>query len=264
MNSAGAQIVYYKPWIFFWIVQSIGLLVFAIGMADNIAFYLKGKAVSLRNDKNYWAMTKMFFVEVLFQRQLLSQSFIRWLMHILIFWGFFALLSLSAIATLLETVVPSTSVFAAYFTSGRGYLYLKAVGDTGGLLILAGSAIAFIRRYIIRPEQVETAWRDSIALNSLIILVLTGFLLEAMRLASLPPSPGFQYSFAAYYVSGFLGGLGDLKPYMTSLWVVHSTLNAMLLAYIPYSKLMHIFSTPAEIVINASEEQLRGDLYGHS
>ncbi|MCL4442265.1 MAG: respiratory nitrate reductase subunit gamma [Firmicutes bacterium] len=264
MNSFGAEMVYYKPWTYFIIIQSIGLLLFIIGMADNLGFYLKGKAISLRNEKKYSVMIKMFFKEVLFQRQLMQQSLIRWFMHILIFWGFLALLSLSAISVLLETAVPASSHLATYFTSGQGRLYYKAVGDAGGLMILVGALVAFVRRYLVRPEQVETIWTDSITLNSLIILVLTGFTLEAMRIASLQSIPEFQYSFVANRLAGLFKNLGNLKPYMTSLWAVHATLSAALIAYIPHSKLMHIFSTPAEIVINASEEGLRGDLYGNS
>lgn len=264
MSAVGAEVLYYKPWTYFIIVQSIGLLLFLIGMADNLGFYLQGKAVSLRSEKNFRVMGKTFINEVLLQRQLLQQSFVRWFMHILIFWGFLALLSLSAISVLLETVVPGSSSLAAYFTSGQGRLCYKAVGDAGGLMILTGALVAFIRRYLVRLEQVETAWTDSIALNSLIILVLTGFALEAMRIASLPPIPEFQYSFIASRLAAIFKHAGNLKPYMSSLWTVHATISAAFIAYIPQSKLMHIFSAPAEIVINASEEEMRGDLYGNS
>lgn len=264
MGALGTEIVYYKPWIYFGIVQSIGLLIFIIGMADNISFYLKGKVVSLRNEKSYGAMVKVFFREVLFQRQLLQQSSLRWFMHILIFWGFIALMSLSAVSVLLDSVIPAGSPLAEYLTTGQGRMYYKLVGDTGGLMILIGAGIAFIRRYIIRPDQVETIWTDTIALNTLIILVLTGFTLESMRIASLPASPEFQYSFVANTLAGLFRGIDNPAPYMTGLWTLHGTLSAALIAYIPFSKLMHIFSAPTEIVINASEERLRGDLYGNS
>lgn len=262
MGSAEMEILFYKPWVYFWIVQSLGLLFFTIGMANNISFYSKGKAISLRHKLKFGIMAKIFVVEVLFQKQILNQSFVRWLMHMLIFWGFLGLMGLSALATLMENVIPSNSQFTAYFSHGQGHLYYKFIGDAAGLMVLVGATIAFIRRCITKPEQVQSIRTDTVSLSFLIVLVLTGFMLEAMRLASYPPNPDFAYSFVANSFAPALRRLDDLRPYMTFMWVFHSSLTAALLAYLPHSKLTHMFGAPVEIMLNASEENLRGDLYG--
>ncbi|KNZ69131.1 Nitrate reductase gamma subunit [Thermincola ferriacetica] len=253
--------LYYKPWIYFWIVQSLGLLLFASGMAYKISFYFKAQRKSLYKKPDYLIMLRAFLREVLFQKQLAEKSFIRWFAHMAIFYGFMGLLLLSAIAVALETVIPRGSGLSLYMLYGQGHNYYKAAGDLFGLFILTGLVVAFIRRYILRDSQLDTDFYDSVTLVILFVLVLTGFLLEAARIALAEPTPALQYSFFGYQLAGLLRGMPGIKAVATGLWVCHSTLNALLFAYLPHSKLLHIISSPLEIVLNASEERMRSDLY---
>ena len=262
MSPFGTDLIYYKPWLFFIIIQTIGLTIFIMGMADNLNFYYRGKARSFRNNPSLGAMIKVFFNEVLLQRQLFARGFFRWLNHILIFWGFLGLLSLSAIGVLLK-IVPGDSAFFEFFTVGSGYLYYKFVGDLAGLMVLAGAAAALIGRFTTGPDSIDTRLTDTAALGFLLLLVLTGFLLEALRLAATPWAPAFEYSFVAEFMAGLVAGRQIPGSLMTALWTFHATLTAAFVAYLPFSKLVHVFAAPAEIVINASEEELRGDLYGY-
>ncbi len=253
--------LYYKPWTLFIIMQSVGLLLFMGGMVYKFSFYFKGQRKSLYRKPDYLLMLRALWRYVVIQKQLAQQSLPRWFAHISIFYGFMGLLMLSAIAVALETVIPADSSFSRYMLYGQGHNYYKAAGDFFGLLMLLGLLIAFGRRYIIKDGQLYTDSTDSIALISLLVLVVTGFLLEAMRISLLPPAPELQYSFIGYNLAGLFRGLSGIPPLATALWVFHSALNAALLAYLPHSKFLHIINSPLEIVLNVSEERMRGDLY---
>lgn len=253
--------LYYKPWEVFWVIQSIGLLLFVFGMAYKVSFYLKAQKKSLYREIDYFLILKAFFQEVLIQKQLAQKSLIRWLAHLSIFYGFMGLLSLSAIAVALETIIPEGSTLSQYMLHGPGHNYYKMAGDFFGLLILLGLCLAFIRRYIIKDSQLYTEQTDSVTLGFLFILVVTGFLLEAFRIALSAPAPELQYSFVGHALAGAFRGMNGIENLATGLWVFHAAITAVFLAYFPHSKFMHVINSPVEIVLNATEERMRGDLY---
>lgn len=253
--------LYYKPWLLFGVIQSLGLLFFVAGIVFRFTFYSRGKKTSLFKRPDYLLIAKAFVRDVILQKQLAARSIVRWLIHVSIFYGFIGLLLLSAVAVVLETLIPEGARLSVYMLQGQGYNYYKAAGDLFGLLILSGLIAAIIRRYIVRDGQLDTAASDTVALALLVLIVATGFLLEAMRISLLPPSPVFEYSFIGCRLAEMFRGLGEVPSLASALWIFHAALNALLLAYIPHSKFMHIVNSPVEIVLNASEERMRGDLY---
>lgn len=263
----GQAELYYKSWIYFRVIQSLGILLFLAGITYNISFYFKGRKKSLYKKCDYVMMFQAFCRYVVFQKQLAEKSIVRWLIHILIFYGFLGLLLLSGIAVLLEVVVPGGSALSRYMVSGQGYNYYKATGDLFGLVITIGLILAVFRRYIFQDSRLYTESTDTAILVFLLTLVGTGFLLEGLRInlalrMALPGSvQSLRYSFIGYRLAGLFDGIRDAGGWAVVLWTVHSTLNVALLAYIPHSKFLHIVSSPLEIILNASEERMRGDLY---
>ncbi len=255
-------VLYYKPWIIFWVIQTSGILLFIVGMVSKFSFYFSGKGRLLYKQPDYKAMLAALFREVLFQKHIIQRSLLRWSVHMLIFWGFMGLISLSAIAVALETIIPEGSVVSQYMLRGQGHNYYKLAGDLFGFMLLAGVTAAFLRRFIFRADQLHTDSSDTTTLVFLLLLVVTGFLLEAVRIGMSGPAPGLQYSFIGYRLSQLTLLQGEWARTAASvLWTLHALLTAALLAYFPHSKFMHVFSSPAEIILNASEERVRGDLY---
>ncbi|PKM80187.1 MAG: hypothetical protein CVU89_15015 [Firmicutes bacterium HGW-Firmicutes-14] len=252
--------LYYKPWIYFWVVQSTGIILLAAGIAWKVSFYARAGKQSLYGRPDILMMVRAFIREVILQKQIAEKSIMRWAAHLGIFYGFMGLLLLSAIAVILK-FIPEGSAVRIYMTAGQGHNYYKLAGDFFGIIILIGLVTAFIRRYVIRDSQLYTEPGDTVTLVSLLILVVTGFMLEAVRIALTAPVPELHYSFAGYGLAGIFRGMEGLPGLASGLWVFHATLNAMLLAYIPHSKFLHIVNSPVEIVLNASEEHMRGDLY---
>ena len=254
--------LYYKPWTLFWIIQSLGLLLLGLGLFYRFSFYFSGKGKLIHKRPDYQIMIKAFFREVLFQKHIAQRSLLRWSIHMLVFWGFLGLISLSAIAVALETIVPESSEIAQYMLNGQGHNYNKLAGDLFGLMLLLGVAAAFLRRFIFPAEQLNTDIYDTVTLVFLILLVTTGFLLEALRISLSVAMPELHYSFVGYQLSKLLFSGGEWVRNAASLtWTLHALLTAGLLAYFPHSKFMHVINTPVEIVLNASEERVRGDLY---
>jgi len=254
--------LYYKPWTLFWIIQSLGLIMFFLGLIFKFSFYFKGKGQLLTKQPDYSVMLKTFFREVLFQKHIAQRSPLRWSIHILVFWGFIGLVSLSAIAVALETVIPESSEIARYMLYGQGHNYYKVAGDIFGLMLFLGVATAFLRRFIFRSKQLNTDICDTTTLVFLMSLVFTGFLLEAIRISLSAPIPGLQYSFVGYQLSKLFFQGGEWVSNAASvIWTLHAFLTAALLAYFPHSKFLHIINSPVEIILNASEERMRGDLY---
>lgn len=253
--------LYYKPWTLFWIIQSVGLLLFVLGLLFRFSFYFSGKGKLLYKRPDYQVMVKTFFREVLFQKHIAQKSPLRWAIHILVFWGFMGLIGLSAVAVALETMIPESSPVAQFMLYGQGHNYYKAAGDLFGLMLFLGVATAFLRRFVFRSRQLNTDICDTTTLVFLMSLVLTGFLLEAFRISLSVPTPELQYSFIGYQLAKLFAGFSWIPFAASVLWTLHAFLTAALLAYFPHSKFLHIINSPVEIVLNASEERMRGDLY---
>lgn len=254
--------LYFKPWTYFWIIEFIALVLLAAGIWQRFALYLRGTRQSLYEKPDYRMMLQAFWREVVLQKQLAQKSKGRWFIHVCIFYGFLGLLLLSAIAVALETVVPAGSVFSRYMLTGQGHNYYKAAGDLFGAIILVGLLLAVGRRYVVRDAQLNTDASDTSTLLFLLGLVLTGFLLEAVRISLAAPSPDVGYSFIGYRLALLVKSYpGSIASLATGLWVFHATLTAVFLAYLPHSKFLHIINAPVEIALNASEERMRGDLY---
>ena len=100
------------------------------------------------------------------------------LFHRFIFYGFIVL----AIAT---TIVALDADLGIHVMHGGLYLYFQSfVVDIFGILVLVGTLMAAVRRFLSRPKKLvysdEAAW----ILVAVIVIVATGFLLEGLRIAA--------------------------------------------------------------------------------
>jgi nitrate reductase gamma subunit len=148
-----------------------------------------------------------------------------------------------------------------FFSSGAGYPFIKVWGDFFGVVLLAGTAGALARRFVFRPVQVVHDQTDIFLSVYLLFMVLSGFLLEGMRISSLP-SDLDRYAFVGrLFMPSHLGITGLPGPWLSWTWIVHAFSGAALLYYLPHSKLLHSLLAPLVIALNASEEQGRKDMY---
>jgi nitrate reductase gamma subunit len=80
--------------------------------------------------------------------------------------------------------------------------------------------------------------------------VLVGFSLEGARIlvTGIPPEKA-AYSFVGFLLSRLFAMFpADWPTAYVYLWYAHAVLGALLVAYLPYGKLKHIFVTPLSLV----------------
>jgi heterodisulfide reductase subunit C/nitrate reductase gamma subunit len=119
---------------------------------------------------------KSVFVDLLFQKRIFDKSSLRWIAHTLIFFGFILLLLMHAMHS-----VVTEALFKNYQPTLNPYLFLR---NLFGLMVLAGVAIAIFRRISLKPQRLRTYASDWTALIFLIVIILSGMLLEGSKMAS--------------------------------------------------------------------------------
>lgn len=170
-------------------------------------------------------------------------------MHSMIFWSM-ALLFLGTTVVMIDTDLKIPIM--------RGWFYLifqKLILTFAGLFLLLGSAIALVRRYVTRVPRVQhnrpNAPRDpsdALSLAWLLLLMAQGFALQAIRLAA-RPDPYELWSPVGYWLSLPLRGLPEavLVGLYQGMWWFHLATTFGWIAWLPYSKMLHLFTSPASV-----------------
>jgi len=130
----------------------------------------------------------------------------------------------------------------------RGLLYstLTVLSDLAGLLFLFGLGMAIWRRTITRPVTLTSDSNDVVALGLLMLIVITGFSLEGLRI-SLTGDQWASLSPVGFLTSGLFSGLskqGGLTLH-AGIWWIHTLLVMVWIASIPYTNFLHLLIIPA-------------------
>lgn len=256
------EVLYYKPWLLFWVCA-----VLAHGYMD-YSFWRRlkswGRGQQRQNAGGWTLQTiRIWLMEVLIQRQLLALSFSRWVVHMLIFWGFICLGALSIFLFILSLAEMSgiDGGLRAFFLHGSGHAAVKVWGNLFGIFLLAGLLSAGARRLFRRPRQLVNDQDDMVLLAYLIWLTLSGFFLEGLRLSQIHQDVA-RYSFVGrFFALPWAVNAPDIGLWMTAAWTIHAFSGLGLLLYLPNSKLIHSLLGPVVIALNASEERERKDIY---
>jgi Fe-S oxidoreductase/nitrate reductase gamma subunit len=168
------------------------------------------------------------------------------LMHFLIFWG--------AIIFLLGAATDFITHYITGGLEGKPYLGLSLVVDVLGLAVLVGLGIATFRRYIQRPDRLDNKPENAIALSLIFVIVLTGFIIEGLRIAALKPD-WEVWSPVGWVVAQIFGGLsvGTLETLHKSLWWFHVGLTLGVIGYVAltFSSLAHIVVGPFNVLFRS-------------
>jgi nitrate reductase gamma subunit len=254
---------YYKPWLLFWVADIFAAGYFYYALYRKWRGWARGMKQPPLAGVKRWRAAKIAPAEVIWQPQLFGLSPFRWLVHLLISWGFIALafLSLFIFGLGRMRLMGIGGGWADFFFHGYGHILIKIWGDAFGLALLTGLMAAAVRRFLLRPERQISNQIDIVLLVFLLWMTLSGFALEGLRLA-LVPSDVAGYSFVGrLFMPSGAYTLEDLRPWITAAWVLHAFSGLALLVYVPHSKLLHSLLAPVVIAMNAVEEQGREDLY---
>ncbi|MFH0787789.1 MAG: (Fe-S)-binding protein, partial [Pseudomonadota bacterium] len=182
--------------------------------------------------------------EVLLGRSVFKGNPAAGLMHFFIFWGFVLLTIGTSLLAIHEYVHP--------YLIGKAHLLFEGAMEIGGLILLSGIVWALVRRYIQRVPRLEQRMEDGLVPLWLLLVVLSGFLLEGLRLASQKP-PWGHWSFVGSEIAGWVsaGAADSAYPY---LWWGHALLSLGFIALIPFTKLFHIVGGPAAFYLHHSAQ----------
>ena len=173
------------------------------------------------------------------------------IMHGLIFFGFLVLIFGAAFdATEFHVAEP----LGMPFLTGKFYLIFSFLMDLFGLAVLIGVFLAIDRRYLTKPDRLgykgvpDNTPDDAIVLLLLAGIIITGFIIEALRISvTWQFTPWEVWSFAGWTLAKAFAGINPVTAKMMHkfTWWIHTFLALGFIAYIPYSRLLHIFTTSA-------------------
>lgn len=149
---------------------------------------------------------------------------------------------------------------------GLFYLvYQKLILSLAGLFLAVGLTVAIVRRYATRVKRLSVSRKghassldDALSLGLPLLILLQGFELQAIRLAA-TQDPFSIWSPIGFALSTALTGLSEQRlvlAYQVSWWVHLCTVLAWI-AWLPYSKMIHMFFAPANIFLGNIVRQPR-------
>lgn len=197
------------------------------------------------------------FVWVLFRDGLLllpvlRKSFLRWLTHTLMFWGFGLRMLLGLVTWLLGWLAPLHPLTLA-LTDKNAPLVALAY-DLLALMVVAGAVLAFVRRFVRRDAQLISGRQDGVAIALLGSIFVVGFIVEGARIVVTDLRPGLAaFSFVGYPLSLLLDLIPISWPHVYAwLWYAHAALVIAFFVYLPFSKFFHILIGPLMAAVNAA------------
>jgi Fe-S oxidoreductase len=191
--------------------------------------------------------------------------------HLLVFYGFLVLFVGTAILAFQDDVARPLLGFD--FWRGWFYLGYSLFLDVFGVALVVGLGVMAVKRGILRPFRLDYRRPDRAEgeydrrpyvigdwafLGILFFLALTGFLLEAFRIAIDEPDFEVWSPFGWLGAKAFIGlGLGPEAAESARLvsWWVHGVAALAFVSSIPFTKAVHMLTSPAGVA-------LRDDLAG--
>jgi len=194
--------------------------------------------------RQIWTVLKVLIIDIVMQRRILQESVQRWSLHSLIFLAILVRFALSLLTGLLFSINPEGELALALMN--KNHPATAFVYDLLGLFILLGVLWAAIQRLVVKPAHVIAEIEDNITIGIIGALVVLGFLTTAVRLLlTQVPTELALYSFIGFSLSRLLGRLSvDWQSVYPVLWYAHAVMGAVLIAYLPFGKLKHVFNVP--------------------
>jgi Fe-S oxidoreductase/nitrate reductase gamma subunit len=191
---------------------------------------------------------KLVVRHAVFQSRL-SQNRLAGFFHILFSWGF-VLLFIGTLVVMIEADLRIPIM------RGTFYLFFQSFTlDVVGFLAMVGVAVAWIRRSVAKPRALTgykkppSIMDDWIFLAHYLVIMWTGFFVEGIRIV-VTNDPWGAWSPFGYLHGQLLASFMSVEAMGVLhqvLWWFHLAVAFTFVAYIPFSKMIHIFTGPAAI-----------------
>ncbi len=222
---------------FFYLLSALSLAIFFYGLIKHICLWKEG----FKKQKNRlsWHDIGRIIIDGIFAKRILKDDVPAGIMHILLFWGFTGLF--------IGTIILAVDHYLYHFLVGTRYLIFSISLELFGSCLFLGIIISLVRRYIQKIKRLENKTEDLVILVWLILIIITGFLVEALRIAYQKPEWD-KWSFIGFYLSLLMPkNIGDSVYPFT--WWTHVLLSLSFISIIPFTKMFHILASPISICI---------------
>jgi nitrate reductase gamma subunit len=199
------------------------------------------------------AMRRALIDEVLLHRTLFSVSRFRWLRHTLIYWGFAAMFAIEVVAVFVREAMPAFSLADVWRAPNHPIrLAFDVAFDVTGLMMLTGCLLALGWRIAVNGTA-EQKFADTPTAVFLLFVVVSGFVVEGMRLAA-APDPAQAASFVGVvFAAAIPSALAASAVAHDVLWLVHVLGSCAFIAYVPVKRLVHSCATPMGRLMNSQK-----------
>ena len=158
---------------------TIAAIVVAVKVAlQRIEIYKQG--LPLNRTDNLGERIKEMLLQVIMQKKV-TRVTIPGMFHGLFFWAFFVLFIGTCLIVLQADF--TDLLFDIKFLKGPFYLFFSIVLDLAGLVAIVMLGALFYRRYIQKPEGLQTGPDDAIMHGLLMAILVTGFIIEGARMS---------------------------------------------------------------------------------
>lgn len=276
----------------FYIVGFGAIAVFLYGCYLQVRKYRRGRSYPIGRAE-LWSRTKAMIGDLLSHRTLRRRDTAAGHAHGLIFFGFVLLFIGTATITLEYDILEP--LLGVSFWYGSFYLWFSLVLDLAGLGLILGLLYMMYRRKWLAlpkldyarpdrspedPDYDRSFYRreDWAFLWTLIIIAITGFLLEAARLVWLQADATvWDYrwwspvgALLAHGIQGLGIGAEGGGALRMGLWWFHGLLALVFIALIPFTKVKHIFTAMGSLALREPrpaarlpKADLEGDRIGY-
>ncbi|HEV2705755.1 MAG TPA: heterodisulfide reductase-related iron-sulfur binding cluster [Pyrinomonadaceae bacterium] len=216
-------------------------LVAGYGVYRHLSRWRRGGAAGARFDRPA-ERVRLLLKHGLAQRRTARERYAG-LFHQFISYGFVVL-------TIATTVVALDADFGTSIMRGNFYLYFQSfVVDLFGALVMVGVMMAAARRYLKRPKKLVYTDEAALILAVIFLLCLQGFLIEGWRIAATNDRWGAWSPFGNFVArwSRWLMSVETLRQAHVGMWWFHLVLSFAFIAWLPYTKLLHVLTAPLNI-----------------
>ncbi|MBD0369679.1 MAG: 4Fe-4S dicluster domain-containing protein [Pyrinomonadaceae bacterium] len=165
------------------------------------------------------------------------------LFHQFISYGF-------VILTIATTIVALDADFGTAIMRGRFYLYFQSFTvDLFGALVMLGVLMAALRRYVKRPKKLVYTNEAAGILALIFLMCLQGFLAEGWRIAVTNDPWGAWSPFGNMVARASRPFMTDeqMRAAHAGVWWFHLVTAFAFIAWLPYTKMMHVITAPLNI-----------------
>ncbi|MEA2102957.1 MAG: heterodisulfide reductase-related iron-sulfur binding cluster [Thermodesulfobacteriota bacterium] len=230
------------------------------GFFNRFKMWKLGTGSEVDRVDNPWSRFWFACGDVFVHRKILREPY-QGIFHIFIFWGFVLLFIGAGIDFLqVDIIYP---IWHVHFMDNNVYLSYSVITDTAGLLVLIGVLMALARRYMFMPDWLDNKAEDTFILWYILVIIITGFMVEGLRMQATELQPGDPMN--AYVWFSYMGRIFALPFASMSVaaletthlvtWWAHLFITMSFIAYIGYSKLLHMFTTPVSIFLRSTTDQ---------